>query len=342
MMSEQKHPAKVDVAVALLFFTRTDTFEKVFEAVREARPSKLFLYQDGPRGDRDVPGIEACRKIAENIDWQCEVHRSYQEINRGCDPSNFLMHQWAFSLVDKCIFLEDDSVPSVSFFTFCKEMLDRYENDERISIISGFNTDEVTTDVPDDYFFTSVQSIWGWASWRRVFDRWDANYSFLDDEHCINQLRALCKRHGFRASMIDMARDHRASGKPYYETIMWADMLLNSGLAIMPTKNLINNLGAVNDSTHFSALPTMNHRMRRIFTMRRYELEFPLKHPKHVIEHVEYKERNYKIQAWNHPGIKVMNSFEELWLNLRHGNFAFIAKSLKRRFQKWTGTYRHS
>ena len=101
MMTEQKYPAKVDVAVSLLFFTRTDTFEKVFEAVREARPSKLFLYQDGPRDERDLPGIEACRKIAENIDWQCEVHRNYQERNQGCDPSNFLMQQWAFSIVDK-------------------------------------------------------------------------------------------------------------------------------------------------------------------------------------------------------------------------------------------------
>ena len=142
--------------------------------------------------------------------------------------------------------------------------------------------------------------------------------------------------------MIDMARDHRASGKEYYETIMWADMLLNSGLAVMPTKNLITNLGAVNDSTHFSALSTMNHRMRRIFTMQRHELEFPLKHPKYVIENVEYKERRYKTLAWNHPGIKVMNSLEELYLSLRHGNFAFIAKSMKRRLQKWTGAYRHS
>ena len=342
MMTEEKFPAKVDVAVALLFFTRTDSFEKVFAAVREARPTKLFLYQDGPRGEHDLPGIEACRKIADDIDWQCEVYRNYQERNQGCDPSNYLCQKWAFSLVDKCIFLEDDSAPSQSFFPFCKELLDRYENDERIALISGFNTDEVTPDVPDDYFFTSVQSIWGWASWRHVFDRWDADYSFLKDDYNMKQLRALCKRHNFRASMIDMARDHSESGKEYYETIMWADMLLNSGLAIMPTKNLINNLGAVNDSTHFSALSTMNHRMRRIFTMQRHELEFPLKHPKYVIENVEYKERNYKIHAWNHPGVKVMNSLEELYLNLRHGNFSFIAKSMKRRLQKWTGTYRHS
>ena len=104
-MTEKKYPAKIDVAVLLLFFTRTDSFEKVFEAVREARPTKLFLYQDGPRGERDLAGIEACRKIAENIDWECEVYRKYQDRNYGCDPSEFLSQKWAFSIVDKCIVL---------------------------------------------------------------------------------------------------------------------------------------------------------------------------------------------------------------------------------------------
>ena len=215
-MIENKFPAKIDVAVLLLFFTRTDSFEKVFEAVREARPSKLFLYQDGPRGERDMAGIEACRKIAENIDWECDVYRKYQERNYGCDPSEYLSQKWAFSIVDKCIVLEDDDVPSQSFFPFCKEMLDRYEHNERISMISGFNTDEVTPDVNDDYFFTSVQAIWGWASWRRVIDRWQGDYKFLDDEQAMRLLKNKCKYQGFRAAMIDMAADHRKSGKEYY------------------------------------------------------------------------------------------------------------------------------
>lgn len=338
-----KHPAKVDVAVLLLFFTRTDSFQKVFDEVKKARPSKLFLYQDGPRGERDMAGIEACRAIVadDQIDWECEVHRNYLEQNLGCDPSEYLSQKWAFSIVDKCIVLEDDDVPSQSFFLFCKELLDRYEHDERIAIISGFNTDEVTTDVPYDYFFTSVQSIWGWASWRRVIDRWEGDYAFLADAYNMKLLEAMQHQRGYRDEMIKMFRDHHATGKEYYESIMWADMVLNSGLAIMPTKNLINNLGATNDSTHYSALPTMNHRMRRIFTMQRYELEFPLRHPKYVIENVEYKERRYKVLGWNHPWTKICNSLEELWLNLKAGNLSFIGKSLSRRIRKWTGRDRH-
>ena len=83
-------PPNVDVAVLMLFFNRPESFQLVFNEVKKARPARLFLYQDGPRSERDMPGIEACRKIAEDIDWQCDVHRRYQERNYGCDPSGFI------------------------------------------------------------------------------------------------------------------------------------------------------------------------------------------------------------------------------------------------------------
>ena len=123
-------PALVDVPVLILFFNRPQQLSQVFEQVKKARPSRLFLYQDGARNEHDLPGIKACREIVSQIDWECEVERFYQEKNFGCDPSEYISQKWAFSKVDKCIVLEDDDVPSVSFFRFCKEMLDKYEHDK--------------------------------------------------------------------------------------------------------------------------------------------------------------------------------------------------------------------
>ena len=139
-------PFLVDVPVLILFFNRPQQLSQVFEQVRNARPSKLFLYQDGPRSEHDLPGIKACREVTDQIDWDCEVHRMYQEKNYGCDPSEYISQKWAFSMVDKCIVLEDDDVPSVSFFTFCKEMLDKYEQDPRITMITVLDAFmEITT-----------------------------------------------------------------------------------------------------------------------------------------------------------------------------------------------------
>ena len=82
--------ALVDVPVLILFFNRPQQLSQVFEQVKKARPSRLFLYQDGARNERDLPGIEACREIVSQIDWECEVERLYQEKNFGCDPSEYI------------------------------------------------------------------------------------------------------------------------------------------------------------------------------------------------------------------------------------------------------------
>ena len=99
----------------------------------------------------------------------------------------------------------------------------------------------------------------------------------------------------------------------------------------------------MSDSTHYSAdLNTIPHRLRRMFTMQRFELQFPLKRPKYVIENVDYQTRLYKINAWNHPWIKVQYSIEELWLCIRYAQFSRIWTSFKRRLKKWCGLYKHS
>lgn len=341
-----KQPYKTDIAVLMLFFNRPETFRSVFAAVKEARPARLFLYQDGARegNEKDRRGVEACRKIAsdENIDWECDVRRNYQTRNYGCDPSGFMSQKWAFSLADKVVVIEDDVVPAPSFLPFCKEMLDRYDNDDRITMVAGFNTDEVTRGVPYDYFFTSAFSIWGWASWRRVVDKWDGDYGFMHDDFNRQQLAALANSRGCRNDFMQMCADHAASGKPYFESVFWASMLMNNGLAIMPAKNMVSNIGATADSTHYSALKTMPRGLRRIFTMKRHDVSFPLRHPRYVMEYAPYKDHLYRTMGWNHPWIKIGRSLEELWLNLKAANFRQIFRSFHRRLNIWLGKDKHA
>lgn len=338
-----KPEALTDVSVLILFFNRPEPLSQVFAQVRKARPARLFLYQDGPRGEADLPGIEACRKVVDQIDWQCDVERLYQTRNYGCDPSEYISQKWAFSHTDKCIVLEDDDVPALSFFPFCKELLDRYENDERVWMIQGFNPEEQTPDAGGDYFFTSHFSIWGWASWRRVIDTWDEHYSWLDDACTVERMSRLVRKRGVRNDFMYMCRRHRESGKAYYESIFWASLLMNGALCIAPARNMVNNLGATPGSTHFAAsADLLPHGYRRIFTMRRFELDTArLRHPLHIMEHTAYRDRVYRIMGWNSPLIKVGRSFEELWLNLRHGQWGNIRRSALNRLKKWTRRNRH-
>ena len=172
-----------------------------------------------------------------------------------------------------------------------------------------------------------------------MVDQWDEHYAWLDDETAVRRIEAFVREGRLRDDFLPMCRRHRAQGKAFYETIFWAHLLLSNGLCIVPSRNMINNLGATAGSTHFgSQLETLPRGYRRIFTMKRYEMdERPLHHPRYVVEHVDYRRRVYRIMAFGHPWVKVGRSIEELWLNLRHGNFSFICQSIRNRIHKWMG-----
>ena len=172
---------------------------------------------------------------------------------------------------------------------------------------------------------------------RCIVSQWDEQLSFLDDPYNLDQLQQLIKARAYKSDFIRTCRLHRSSGLPQFETIFWSHMMLNNGLAVMPVRNQINNIGAMEDSAHYSALKTLPKAVRRIFTMQRYELSFPLRHPKYVVDNVAYQQRMYRYNAWDHPWIKISRSFEELFLNLCYGNISQITRSLTRRIRKWLG-----
>ncbi len=329
--------AKIDISVLILFFNRPERLAEVFAQVKKACPARLFLYQDGPRSEADNAAIEECRRVVDDaeIDWQCDVMRNYQETNSGCDPSGYRAQAWAFAHTDKLIVLEDDCVPSVSFFAFCKELLDRYEHDSQVWMLAGFNALE-KVHTTTSYFFTDIFSIWGWASWRRVFDTWDATYSWLNDTEKRAKIEETIRRKGLRNDFLTMAQEHQQSGREHFETIFWASMLLNDALAIMSSVNQINNIGISEDSTHFTTtLRTMPRRLRQQFIMPRHEIDFPLCHPTEKKVDTNFKEAVYLLNAWNNPWRKVQYSLEELLLNIRYGRFTAITKALTRRIKKW-------
>lgn len=287
-------PSQVDVAVLFLFFTREKQTKAVFEQIKAAKPSKLFLYQDGPRVglQDDIESLAICRAIVENIDWECEVHRKYQEKNYGCDPSEYLSQKWMFEYVDRGIILEDDDVPSQSFFPYCKELLDRYENDERINMICGRNCNDVS-DIDADYLFTSGGSIWGWATWKRNVDRWDPQYKWMQDEKLV---RSLLDNHIISESFLKTCKWHLRTGKEYYESIRNADQFIHHQLNIVPKYNLITNIGIAAENTHsVSDINKLPKATRKHFYSKRYEIGFPLKHPIYMADDMAYKRERAKL-----------------------------------------------
>lgn len=292
--------------VALIFFTRPDTFEKVFEKVREVKPKKLFLIQDGARNENDIPKILECRKIAENIDWECEVVKDYSEVNLGCGvrPQSGITN--ALKQVDRLIILEDDCVPNISFFKYCEENLERYKNDDRICYISGLNHFESWDCGESDYFFTKTGAIWGWATWARVWNKYyDYNLKNTGDEYVFKTVeKQITNQYIAEARTKTLLKAQKAcvkGEKLSYWDAQWGFVKYSQNmLVIVPKYNLIHNIGIGVGSTHATSLKEAKYQKYKNFVfIPTKELEFPMKHPDFCVCDVDYDDLVYKCSAGN-------------------------------------------
>lgn len=126
-MSEFKFTAPV----VMLIFNRPDTTQQVFSEIAKAKPSKLLIVGDGPRLNHpdEARKFAAARAIIGRVDWDCNVLTDFSEINLGCKQCVSSGIDWIFQQVNEAILLEEDCLPNTTFFRFCQEMLERYQDD---------------------------------------------------------------------------------------------------------------------------------------------------------------------------------------------------------------------
>ena len=253
---------------------------------------------DGPRegNSNDVKMIEECKKIVQNVDWDCEVHTKYSEENLGCGKGPSSAISWAFEFVDKLVILEDDCVPNESFFPYMEEMLDKYEHDERIGIISGFNHFKDWDCAENSYFFTKCGATLGWGTWKRVWDKYDYYVEGINNEYLFRLIKkeVILKKDGnIRCKSWKSASKETKDKKVNYWDVQFDFLKYSqSYLCIVPRSNLIYNIGCGPGSTHTESMQSSKWKPGQILFMPTTKMEFPLKHPKYVI-----CDRNYDKKA---------------------------------------------
>lgn len=292
--------------VLLIFFNRPDTFEKVFEKVRLAKPENLILVQDGPRNREDEKAIAECRKIAENIDWDCNVIRDYSEVNLGCGMRPQTGISKALQIFDRVIVLEDDCIPADSFFRYCDEMLEKYKDDDRIAYISGLNHFENWDCGNQSYFFTKTGAIWGWATWSRVWNKhYDYYVSGIDNKYALNLVKQQFTNKYVAKTRIKNWEKARASVKNGKKLSYWDNQwgfvkYSQNMLVIVPAVNQIYNIGVGATSTHAQSLKNAAFKKYKNFIyIPVSEIEFPLSHPEYIVCDNDYDTLVYKVTAGN-------------------------------------------
>jgi len=242
----------LETPVAFIIFNRPDTTAKVFQAIRQAQPQKLFVIADGARPDK-LGEAEKCaetRAIIDRVDWDCEVLKNYSDINLGCKKRVSSGLDWVFSEVEEAIILEDDCLPSPSFFNYCQMLLKCYRHDDRIMMISGNNFQNEQIRTPYSYYFTKYPHIWGWASWRRAWKYYDVNMRTWEEYKGLGLLNSLCEDEHecqYWSSRFDETFRGQVDTWDYqWHYTCWAQ----HGLSIEPSLNLVSNLGCHADATH--------------------------------------------------------------------------------------------
>lgn len=274
MVGEHKTPP-----VLLLAFNRPDTTAKVIDAIRPARPGRLYFSVDGPRDDRpgELGAVRAVRDLANRVDWPCEVVTLFNERNLGCKTAVSRAVTRFFEQEEAGIILEDDCVAHPSFFGFAATLLDRFKDDERVFMISGDNFQFGRRRDHYSYYFSHHTHIWGWATWRRAWARYDHSMKLWPEIRDGGWLEDVVgDRRGaeyWRRIFEDTYAERNTSWAYRWTFAAW----VNGGLAVLPNANLVSNIGFGDAATH-----TVNRR-NRLAGMPLSPMEFPLRHPPFVI-----------------------------------------------------------
>ena len=281
----------------LLFivFNRPESTRKVFEAIRLAKPLRLYVAADGPRAQvqSDAEKCKQVRQIITEVDWDCEVKTLFRDENMNCGVAPSTAFTWFFEHEEEGIILEDDCLPTQSFFWFCQELLERYREDMRVMHIGGNNfLNDQKKENDYSYYFSQSGHIWGWATWRRAWKMFDYKiqlYNKLKSKNYFNAFFINALEKTYRLRKFDKTIEISNSKSVDWWDYQWDfARYAQSGLSIVPNKNLVTNIGFGAGATH-----TQNTESKSA-TMKALDIDFPLVHPPFMIRDIASDKRYFK------------------------------------------------
>ena len=229
--------------VLMLGFNRPEMSRRLLSCVRRARPARVYFAVDGARDGRsgEAETVMAVQALVREIDWPCDVKTRFRERNLGCARAIPDAISWFLSQEPYGIILEDDVQPCDWFFAYETELLERYRNEPRIGMVSGFNHYGFQTDSRASYHFTRFSDIWGWGTWARVW----GDYS-LDVSGYLPRLDEILRQWTSNRRMRGIMRSYVESvvSRPTTWDVQFALMFAAKGyLSAAPRKRLTGNLG---------------------------------------------------------------------------------------------------
>lgn len=290
--------------VLFLIFKRSDNVLRSLEPIRKYKPSRIYIGADGPRKSK-FGEEEECRKtrriVLNAIDWKCEVFTLFRDENLGCAMAVSEAITWFFKNEDYGIIIEEDCVLHIDFFNFCEILLPLYKENSNIMQICAHNPGGSKL-ISNEYYFGYNTHIWGWATWKRAWNKMDMDMSHLSKVRIID----LIKKMGFFQGLFQKYYWKRSFKKLKSQVLnSWATrwsltVYAQEGLCLSPKANMCKNIGVDNyGGTHYYKGyidPYENLEYGKII--------FPLKHPqKKIVSKLKVRQEKQNFKKLKYFGL---------------------------------------
>ena len=235
---------KEKAPIALFCYNRAEYLIRTVTALQKndlASQSELLIFSDGPKNPADAEKVNAVREYIHLITGFKSITIYESEKNKGLANSIIAGVSQVVNRYGRVIVLEDDLVTSPYFLRFMNEALDFYEHDERVAGIQGWCPPGFEKKLPETFFIREV-GCWGWATWKRGWDIFEA-----DTEKLIAKLGDKDMRYEFDVygsyPYFQMLLAQKA-GKVDSWAIRWyASVFLNGKLGLQSGRNLVSHIG---------------------------------------------------------------------------------------------------
>lgn len=278
-----------DIPILFCTFNRLECTKRVLERIREVKPEKLYLLSDGPREgvDGEVEKVNEVRQyVEEHIDWDCQIHKNYAGENMGCGKRVSSGISWAFEQEEKLIIIEDDCLADLSFFRYCKELLELYKENENIMLIGGSNSvGEIEGE--DSFIFSPYVETWGWATWKRTWDQYDYDIVDWERREIPESMEAVMDEKTIKhySHLFDLVHEHIVDTWDYQLQYL---VFQKGALTIVPKTCLVKNIGFGPDATHTITVPDKLY-------IAENKMDFPMQIPPCIKNNEEYNKRALEV-----------------------------------------------
>lgn len=297
--------------ILFLIFNRPETTFRVFNEIKAAKPSRLYIAADGPRPERPEEAI-LCQQtidIVSKIDWQCKVEKLIRTSNLGCKQAVSSAIDWFFENEEEGIILEDDCLPAKSFFYYCDTLLEKFRYDSRIRHITGCNLQNGNTWGNASTYFGNQTHVWGWASWKRVWADYDKDLKRYDEDEIAEKMSNIFTDAFLIEEWVSIFRDVKSGKIDTWDFQLALINYFNNSLSVNPNVNLISNIGFGEAATHTVSVdsPYANIALQEIVEITCPEYFLPEKKADYAVFNYDFK-------------------LDERWKTYN---------SLRRRFKRW-------